>query len=688
MNGKTCRFLRILISNPGKLLRLEDLASELNVSVRMIRNYCADVRAFVGTNEFERFFFLESSGAGFTGTYEDALILAHKVRNIGFYHYKLSSEERRRLIGLLLLFSDMPVTIGALADLFYASRGTLLNDIDAIRAVLEPYHIRFSQNKSQGLYLCGRECDRREALYIQLSECNVGGLFETDTLSCDVLCGFVARLLRLSKNRKEVESAIHQVESRLQISLNDEEFYKIALKICICLARTENGHYIEPCDTRSFSSNGLSVVMAQHIFKYLGTFQLIPENEVQQLAQFIKLCNLTCTYNRANTESLEFYFMVRDFLFEVSKTYGVNLLSDEQLNEYLVAHMLGVYHRVQNNEELQNPFTSQMYKTYEEDFAIVRQHISILEKGIHHSISDDEIAYILMHILVSLEQSYRKMPVPDVIIACNAGIATSNFLAQMVQKNFAVNIISVTSTHNIQTLLSRQHVDLIISTVPLSEVTVPWIQTSPVMSKQEIDTVQRKLEVIGRKILLQGREVQRKLDEAPVPAMLPSAMSEHTLQVHNLLCPSHILLDKTVENWKEAIITAGEPLLWDQIITVDYLSAMIANMQENGPYFVISPGIAIAHAHPSNGVSNIGMTLMRLKTPISFGHPTNDPVRFVATVSMFDTVSHINVLFQLMNILCNQEILDKLSAAATPEEVQMIIRSYEKQLHALIPTKP
>ena len=68
MNGKTCRFLRILISNPGKLLRLEDLASELDVSVRMIRNYCADVRAFVGTGEFERYFFLESSGTGFTGT--------------------------------------------------------------------------------------------------------------------------------------------------------------------------------------------------------------------------------------------------------------------------------------------------------------------------------------------------------------------------------------------------------------------------------------------------------------------------------------------------------------------------------------------------------------------------------------------------------------------------------------------
>lgn len=138
MNGKTCRFLRILISNPGKLLRLEDLASEFDVSVRMIRNYCADIRAFVGTNEFGRFFFLESSRTGFTGSYEEAQILAHKVRNIGFYHYKLSSEERRRLIGLLLLFSDMPITISALTDLFYASRGTLLNDIDAIRVSLEP----------------------------------------------------------------------------------------------------------------------------------------------------------------------------------------------------------------------------------------------------------------------------------------------------------------------------------------------------------------------------------------------------------------------------------------------------------------------------------------------------------------------------------------------------------------------
>ena len=56
---------------------------------------------------------------------------------------------------------------------------------------------------------------------------------------------------------------------------------------------------------------------------------------------------------------------------------------------------------------------------------------------------------------------------------------------------------------------------------------------------------------------------------------------------------------------------------------------MINAVEELGPYIVIIPHIAIAHARPSDNVLKNGISLITLKEPVEFGNKDNDPVYYI-----------------------------------------------------------
>ncbi|MSV76880.1 MAG: PTS sugar transporter subunit IIA, partial [Actinobacteria bacterium] len=81
-------------------------------------------------------------------------------------------------------------------------------------------------------------------------------------------------------------------------------------------------------------------------------------------------------------------------------------------------------------------------------------------------------------------------------------------------------------------------------------------------------------------------------------------------------------------NRDEAIIASGQLLVASGRVTPEYVEQMLAAVEEFGPYIVIAPGIALAHARPSEAVLSSGLSLAVLANPVEFGSH-NDPVRLV-----------------------------------------------------------
>lgn len=112
------------------------------------------------------------------------------------------------------------------------------------------------------------------------------------------------------------------------------------------------------------------------------------------------------------------------------------------------------------------------------------------------------------------------------------------------------------------------------------------------------------------------------------------------LRLSDLLTPETIQLDRQAANWREAVQLAGSLLLKTGAITPAYVDAMVRVVAELGPYMVVAPGIALAHARPEDGVKRACMSLVRLSSLVEFGSE-NDPVDLVLAFKAVDKAMHL-----------------------------------------------
>ena len=127
-------------------------------------------------------------------------------------------------------------------------------------------------------------------------------------------------------------------------------------------------------------------------------------------------------------------------------------------------------------------------------------------------------------------------------------------------------------------------------------------------------------------------------------------------------------------DWRDAIRQAGKVLEEAGSITNEYTQSMIRAVEEMGPYIVIMPGFAIAHAAPAPCVLKEDIALITLAEPVSFGSP-NDPVNLMLCVACIDRESHVRALQAVAEVLCTDGIMDRLASAASVDELEQILAS-------------
>lgn len=103
-------------------------------------------------------------------------------------------------------------------------------------------------------------------------------------------------------------------------------------------------------------------------------------------------------------------------------------------------------------------------------------------------------------------------------------------------------------------------------------------------------------------------------------------------------------LDVAVDDWRQAVKAACRPLVRAGAVTENYPARCVDMVEQHGPYMVVAPGIALAHARPEDGVNRLGLTVVRLAEPVPFGHPENDPVDLVFAFGSPDKEQHLALL--------------------------------------------
>ncbi|MGY5132318.1 PTS sugar transporter subunit IIA [Streptomyces nigrescens] len=141
----------------------------------------------------------------------------------------------------------------------------------------------------------------------------------------------------------------------------------------------------------------------------------------------------------------------------------------------------------------------------------------------------------------------------------------------------------------------------------------------------------------------------------------------------DLLPVAAVRLDVRAADWREAIRAAGGLLTETGATTDAYTAEMIRNVEENGPYIVIAPGFAFAHARPSPAVHRTGLSWVRLERPVEFGHASNDPVHLVVGLAAEDSGAHTAAMAALAKLLADPVTARALQEAADPEALRAVL---------------
>ena len=140
-----------------------------------------------------------------------------------------------------------------------------------------------------------------------------------------------------------------------------------------------------------------------------------------------------------------------------------------------------------------------------------------------------------------------------------------------------------------------------------------------------------------------------------------------------LISEKEITVKVEASDWEDAIRKSAQALLDNGSIEDRYITGMIQTVKELGPYIVIAPAVAIAHARPECGVLRTDISLATLKTPICFGHAGNDPVSLVITLAARDSDEHLDALADLAELLSDSVRFQAILKADTPEQIYNIL---------------
>lgn len=141
----------------------------------------------------------------------------------------------------------------------------------------------------------------------------------------------------------------------------------------------------------------------------------------------------------------------------------------------------------------------------------------------------------------------------------------------------------------------------------------------------------------------------------------------------SLFAPGSIAVRNSAESFSEAIAQSANLLVIAGHARIEYVDRVLANFQKLGPYFVVAPGIAIAHAHPAEDVISPGLSLLKLNSPVSSGATANDPISLVFSLCTPDSEQHIEMLGEFALLMSAQSIVNSLLKASAESVIRQIL---------------
>lgn len=680
INSRHNNILQDIINKKYK--SLIDYSEAFDVSQRTIRNDIKEINETLKEKNHQPVIINENGKICFSDSDQiDKKLIDTFFNDKNFYTYKLSPNERKTILAMVLLNSESYKTIANLSEYTFMSRNTLLNDLDELKDWFAENNMELTPLRRRGFMVLGSEKNIREGM-LKLLLLNGDMLLREEDDKNAVFHRLLLQELDKDNVFNEIENILEEMEEKNDLCLADFSYREFSFYVLIMIYRRmknkalSKNSKVDWAKIKKSSKYNIALELMENLSQRFN-FSVL-QQETADLIENLRSKSYIKN-NSKKIDMIDIQILINEFIYKISVELQINYYLDFYLYDLLVAHMKTAVHRLRQGHSIGNPLLPQLESMYPYVFEEVKKHLKSLEGYIKHQFTKDEISFIVMYIVSIMEKNKSKV---KALIVCNSGQGTAQLISARLQSLCKqIEIVNVMSSHNIKGI-NKEGVDIIISTVPLKAIDLPMIQVSPILTDDDFSKIQRmimKLQDDKQKYrTAYEKETPKILQEQDTFNVDPPFISEH--KFIDILSADRIKLDVEASDWKDAVKKAGEVLREDNKIKQSYVQAMIDNIETNGPYVVIYPGIAIPHAEASDGSIEVAASIIRLKDAVSFNHELNDPVKFIIALSVTDSESIDRPLYNLTKMLGSGTFVEAINEAETGEELFHIIAGYEKNI--------
>lgn len=654
-----------LIKHKGRFVTSRDIASYLECSDRTVRTYYKAIVAILA--DYPGIDLVAKQGQGYClmvrDYYQFQLFLeAVQLEESQFdCAPRLAVDERQSYILNKMLFDQKDIYFEDLMDEFFISRSTLSNDFKKIRSQLQPYELRVESKANKGVYISGTERNKRRFIIDYF----LGNIF-ANSLSQYVDSQFFHEKITF----EELVMIVLEECRKGELTLSDFVLQNLVIHIALALRRISEGFNISKLDQIDVLKDCHSRMVAEQILKRVSatTEMAIPSEEIDYIT--LHLISKRNGSEGIEQVSADLELQIRSELQEAIARHGgdfaIGFQQDFQLMEGLLAHLKTLLIRLENRIFLENPLLSDIREDYQASLEMSRQIMSAMPHFQFYTLSDDELAYIALHFLASMERLKEKSRCRyKILVICATGYGSAQLLRNRIEKELGdiVSIVDVIGYYDINDQMLK-NIDFIISSIDLSKLifTVPTYTVSVFFKNEEVQMIQQAIKELDGKRKSDSPCLKKQL-HAQYEDLFDEYISPDYFFIHQQIKKS-VLLEELVE-----------ALAYQE--DAQYVSTMkkLIAQRESMSSVVFSEQIAVPHPiHPVGHHHRMAVAIVREGVAWNPEYPSIKLV-FLPSLSIYGNEG-LECLTQLIvNLVDKPEIQNQLIHCRSVDDFKKIFLS-------------
>ncbi len=460
-----------------------DLADQVGVTPRSIRSYVGELKEASAPLDL-----IESSSSGYR-LHPDAYAQFLERERVGD-GVALTPAERLSQLLRRLLDEPTPLDIYAEADAAFLSESTIESDLTRARTRLTGTGLTIVRRGSE-ISLEGSELDRRRLLSQLYREDAERGLIVLTRVQNEF------GLTGLTEFKSELLAAL---DARGYF-VNEYGINDVLLHVAIALDRVGRGQHLAAptapvIDAVARTVATLDALIPRHFDATLD------EAELQYLA--ILLATRVVTPGKEDGgDPIENYLApevmatVRGIVADASDEYLVDL-RDTAFTVRLALHVQNLLTRAGENNYSRNPLTRSIKTSYPLIYELAVYIASRLQRAAGIIVTDDEIAYIAMHVGAYLEQQSRRADAATCTLVCPGYYDMHRLLRDRILNVFGQDLEVTTVITDPDTDWARSDTDLVLTTIPPAAPRENILVIQPFLTDGDVERVRAAIARIRR----------------------------------------------------------------------------------------------------------------------------------------------------------------------------------------------